>query len=128
MAVALSFSLGLCVPVALSNCRHENTFWLTTGLFPQEFIIAMPQTVKLSVVKTYTVNVKKLEFECCDGAQPVNFERVFEHVSTSDQGGKIQREVHKMTARQCKFLRFTITAAFDNFAAVHMIKVEGTPA
>lgn len=35
-------------------CRDEKTFWLTTGLFPQELVIALPKTQSLTQIRTRT--------------------------------------------------------------------------
>jgi len=44
-------AFSLCVVL---TCRKENTFWMTTGMFPQELILSFPKTLQLSNVTTNT--------------------------------------------------------------------------
>uniref|UniRef100_A0A8B9RDC3 F5/8 type C domain-containing protein n=1 Tax=Astyanax mexicanus TaxID=7994 RepID=A0A8B9RDC3_ASTMX len=39
------------------------TFWLSTGMFPQEFIIRFPDNMKVSLISVHSFNVKHLRIE-----------------------------------------------------------------
>mmetsp|Transcript_13880 Transcript_13880/g.43988 ORF Transcript_13880/g.43988 Transcript_13880/m.43988 type:complete len:306 (+) Transcript_13880:330-1247(+) len=72
----------------------DRSFWITTGLFPQEFIVAMDGVVSINKIKTLTTNVRKLSVERSDSSQPEKFEKLFEigaprstHAAAGVEGG-----------------------------------------
>ena len=42
---------------ALFVCRNDRTFWITTGLYPQQFILQFVGEAEISKIKTTTTNV-----------------------------------------------------------------------
>ncbi len=38
--------------------RKTETFWISTGMFPQEFIIRFPDNMKISTVSIHSYNSK----------------------------------------------------------------------
>lgn len=42
---------------------NRDTFWSTTGMFPQEFVISFPSTVEIDAIKMTCSNGKELT--CC---------------------------------------------------------------
>ncbi|KAI4591376.1 hypothetical protein MJG53_020385, partial [Ovis ammon polii x Ovis aries] len=78
---------------------NPETFWTTTGMFPQEFIICFHKHVRIEklVIQSYFELLNHLylffPLQACDG-----------HVT---------------------YLRFIIVSAFDHFASVHSVSAEG---
>lgn len=67
---------------------------MTTGLFPQQFIIQLKDEVSFAKLKTVTTNVRKISFERCKETAPTTFEKFYEVELASPQGGRIQQETH----------------------------------
>ncbi|XP_066548387.1 intraflagellar transport protein 25 homolog isoform X2 [Amia ocellicauda] len=81
-------SSGAQVILATSNDENyppENiidgsseTFWVSTGMFPQEFIIRFSNPVKVSLVTLQCYNVKHLKIEKSASNEAADFEAVIE--------------------------------------------------
>ncbi|KAM9283409.1 intraflagellar transport protein 25 homolog isoform 2-T2 [Morus bassanus] len=80
----------------------SETFWTTTGMFPQEFIIGFPKCVKIS----------KVAIQC--------------YLDLQHTEGQLQTEEFPLPDFQATYLRFIIKSAFDHFVSVHRVMAEGT--
>ncbi|XP_029419339.1 intraflagellar transport protein 25 homolog isoform X3 [Nannospalax galili] len=80
---------------------NSETFWTTTGMFPQEFIICFHKHVKIEklVIQSY-----------------------LDLVHTE---GQLQNEEIVVHDGYATFLRFILVSAFDHFVSVHSISAEG---
>ncbi|XP_048352334.1 intraflagellar transport protein 25 homolog isoform X2 [Sphaerodactylus townsendi] len=87
-------------PENIIDGRSE-TFWTTTGLFPQEFIISLHKCVMIS----------KLTIQC--------------YLDLEYKEGELQIEEFSFPEFQATHLRFIILSAFDTFVSVHRIIAEG---
>ncbi|KAG1652541.1 hypothetical protein FOA52_007882 [Chlamydomonas sp. UWO 241] len=101
----------------------ENSFWITTGLFPQEFVIQLSKPIQVSQIVVLSLNVKKLAVERCDSDKPTTFEKVFE-VDLQNREGRLQTERHQVNIK-AKFLKFTLLAGYADFATVNRVSVVG---
>lgn len=104
----------------------HNTFFATTGMFPQEFIIGLKEETRILEVKTTTKNVKKMSIARVIPTQSIASSKVvWKDIAEKefDSHGKIQVEVHQLNNVSVKFLRFTILSAFDNFCAVFSVRI-----
>ncbi|XP_062920029.1 intraflagellar transport protein 25 homolog isoform X1 [Mobula hypostoma] len=81
---------------------NTETFWITTGMFPQEFIIRFPEVVQINCVKIHCYNE-------------------LEHAEE-----QLQLEEFALDGTRATHLRFVIKSAFDHFVSVHKVTVEGT--
>ncbi|XP_035107452.2 intraflagellar transport protein 25 homolog isoform X2 [Callithrix jacchus] len=81
---------------------NPDTFWTTTGMFPQEFIICFHKHVRIErlVIQSY-------------------FDLVHRE-------GQLQNEEIMARDGSATYLRFIIVTAFDHFASVHSVSAEGT--
>ncbi|XP_073752821.1 intraflagellar transport protein 25 homolog isoform X4 [Callorhinus ursinus] len=80
---------------------NPETFWTTTGMFPQEFIICFHKHVRIErlVIQSYFDLVHK--------------------------EGQLQNEEIMTQDGHATHLRFIIISAFDHFASVHSVSAEG---
>ncbi|XP_058031158.1 intraflagellar transport protein 25 homolog isoform X3 [Ahaetulla prasina] len=80
---------------------RSETFWTTTGMFPQEFIISFHKCVTISklTIQCY------LELQCKDG--------------------ELQTEDFSFPEIQATYLRIIILSASDAFVSVHRVIAEG---
>merc|ERR1711976_125326 len=103
----------------------SDTFWTSTGLFPQQFILSFASLMNLNTIKIECGNVKRLLFERSVQNEPTDFEPIqekeLEHVEGQWQMEEIP--VSNMTAQH---LRVSIKGAHDHFIAVHSLHVDGS--
>eukprot|EP00899_Mesostigma_viride_P004102 jgi/Mesvir1/13693/Mv02126-RA.1 len=104
----------------------ENCFWTTTGMFPQEIIITLKGKLEVTKIKLSTTSVKKVIVERTEGPQPSKFEKLFE-VELQDKGNRMQTESHQVGNIPAKHLKLILVSAWDDFATVHKVIVEGVP-
>ncbi|XP_029367264.1 intraflagellar transport protein 25 homolog [Echeneis naucrates] len=102
---------------------NTKTFWMSTGMFPQEFIIRFAELTKISAVTVDTYNVKHLKIEKNTSQKASQFESVtekeFEH-----REGRLQSNVISLNGSSATHLRFIITAGYDHFVSVHKVNVK----
>ncbi|XP_040010122.1 intraflagellar transport protein 25 homolog [Xiphias gladius] len=126
-------SLGAKVVVATSSDEshppeniidgNTKTFWMSTGMFPQEFIIRFAEPTKLSAVTVDSYNVKNLKIEKNTSQNAFQFESVtekeFEHTD-----GHLQSNAISLNGSSATHLRFIITTGYDHFVSVHRVSVQ----
>ncbi|XP_006002611.1 intraflagellar transport protein 25 homolog [Latimeria chalumnae] len=104
---------------------QPETFWTTTGMFPQEFIISFTNLVKIATVTVQSYNVQSLSIEKSVSTDPVNFEKCTEkHLEQSE--GHIQTEEFALGGTSARYMRFIIKSGFDHFVSIHRVIVEGS--
>ncbi|PNF42569.1 hypothetical protein B7P43_G05436 [Cryptotermes secundus] len=105
LAVQLSYIVAVfaCYVATLLEAGYgqRNTYWCTTGLYPQSFIITFPNPVIISLIKIRSY----LELDITDHCHQV----------------KLLHEA-KFIARH---LRFTIRSGYDHVCAVYRVEVQG---
>ncbi|MEE6495609.1 hypothetical protein FKM82_002095 [Ascaphus truei] len=57
---------------------NPETFWTTTGMFPQEFIISLRGLLKISKITLQSTWIRSLRIEKSVSKEPINFERFVE--------------------------------------------------
>ncbi|XP_044053997.1 intraflagellar transport protein 25 homolog [Siniperca chuatsi] len=126
-------SLGAKVVVATSSDEnhppenitdgHTKTFWMSTGMFPQEFIIRFAEPLEISAVTVDSYNVKHLKIEKNTSQNASQFEFVtekdFEHTE-----GHLQSNAISLNGSSATHLRFIITSGYDHFVSVHRVSVQ----
>nr|XP_058956069.1 intraflagellar transport protein 25 homolog [Pocillopora verrucosa]XP_058965715.1 intraflagellar transport protein 25 homolog [Pocillopora verrucosa] len=132
--VALS-SAGATIALATSfdeNHPPENiidgsldTFWPTTGMFPQEFIITFSALMSIGNIKFLSSNVKSLCIEKSTKTEPVDFEPLVDK-EYENLEGQMQRDEIKIPVTSACHLRFLIKSGFDHFVSIHNVSVDGT--
>uniref|UniRef100_A0A672TVB2 Intraflagellar transport 25 n=1 Tax=Strigops habroptila TaxID=2489341 RepID=A0A672TVB2_STRHB len=88
----------------------SETFWTTTGMFPQEFIIGFPKCVKISKVAIQSYLVRTLRIERSVSEDPVGFEECIEK-DLEHTEGQLQKEefpVSIYSLRQQRFMKWDV--------------------
>ena len=58
---------------------NDRSFWTTTGLYPQEFVIQLSESnVEITRMKTLTTNVGRIVVERSEAVAATNWEKVYE--------------------------------------------------
>jgi len=103
------------------------TFWISTGMFPQELMVALPSLSSLNAVRVYTTNVKSMSLECGE-SKTGDFSQLFsvelerqQPMLRQRQTGKVRRTTH------ARYLRLRILNGWKQFVAVHALVAEGAP-
>ncbi|XP_055258069.1 intraflagellar transport protein 25 homolog isoform X2 [Moschus berezovskii] len=104
--------------------RNPETFWTTTGMFPQEFIICFHKHVKIEKLIIRSYFVRTLRIEKSTSKEPVDFEQWIERDLVHTEG-QLQNEEILARDGHVTYLRFIIVSAFDHFASVHSVSAEG---
>ena len=68
----------------------QSTFWTSTGLFPQEFVLKLGSGASINKIKTSTTNVRHFVVESCDGPSPVAWVPVFDLEVSNTGTGQLQ--------------------------------------
>jgi len=77
----------------------DSTFWVTTGLYPQEIVVALPKLTDVTRLTTVSMNVRKLVIEKCETDRPYTFEKALEAELTNMGSRGLQTETHQV--RMC---------------------------
>ena len=99
----------------------ESTFWMTTGLYPHEFIISLEERQQISKVKLWSSHVRKLTVEKCESSSCDRFEKVFE-VELQDKPNRLQTESQQCNFK-AKFVKFIIGSGWDDFCSINKVSL-----
>ncbi|XP_034094346.1 intraflagellar transport protein 25 homolog [Gymnodraco acuticeps] len=126
-------SLGAKVVVASSSDENHppenitdgntNTFWMSTGMFPQEFIIRFAEPTDISTVTVDSYNVKHVKIEKNTSQSASQFESVTEKEFQQTEG-HLQSNAISLNGSGAIHLRLIITSGYDHFASVHRVSVQ----
>ncbi|KAK5871596.1 hypothetical protein PBY51_004468 [Eleginops maclovinus] len=126
-------SLGAKVVVASSSDEnhppenitdgHTNKFWMSTGMFPQEFILRFAEPTNISAVTVDSYNVKHLKIERNTSQNANQFESVTEKEFQQTEG-HLQSNAISLNGSSATHLRFIITSGYDHFVSVHRVSVQ----
>lgn len=113
---------------------NERTYWISTGLFPQEIILELCRPSRVSSVKIVVTHVRSVRIEGAEES-PVNFQVLAEEELDDKHGGVQVREMQCRFGSGCntgeegliEFIRVSILSAWHDFASVHRVHVEGEP-
>ncbi|XP_028589252.1 intraflagellar transport protein 25 homolog [Podarcis muralis] len=110
-------------PENITDGKSE-TFWTTTGMFPQEFIICFHKCVTISKLTIQCYCVQTLRIEKSVSKDPVDFEECIEK-ELQHKEGELQTEEFSFPEIQATYLRFIILSGYDAFVSVHRVIAEG---
>ncbi|XP_072520917.1 intraflagellar transport protein 25 homolog [Salminus brasiliensis] len=99
------------------------TFWMSTGMFPQEFIIRFPDNMKVSLISVHSFNVKRLRIEKNTLEEADKFE-VMAEKELDQTENSLQTNDISLDGSHATHLRFLIISGYDHFVSVHKVSVE----
>ncbi|KAL0979766.1 hypothetical protein UPYG_G00189370 [Umbra pygmaea] len=102
---------------------NTETFWISTGMFPQEFIICFAESMKISRLTMHCYNVKTFKLEKSISDDATDFEPISEN-ELEHMEGHLQTSDIPLNEMNATHLRFIITSGHDHFISVHRISVE----
>eukprot|EP01061_Rhynchopus_euleeides_P030292 TRINITY_DN50377_c0_g1_i1.p1 TRINITY_DN50377_c0_g1~~TRINITY_DN50377_c0_g1_i1.p1 ORF type:complete len:163 (+),score=37.51 TRINITY_DN50377_c0_g1_i1:377-865(+) len=108
----------------------SNTFWTTTGMFPQEVLLGFKEnTVSLTRLKTSSCGVRRLVVQASSETQPIKFKAILdvelgERPSSSRQTETFQ--INSTVGSGVRFLKLVMQSGWEDFATIHSVAVDGT--
>ncbi|KAM3914686.1 intraflagellar transport protein 25 homolog [Leptodactylus fuscus] len=104
---------------------NPETFWTTTGMFPQEFVISVSGLQKIGKITIEGSLIRNLKIYTSASKEPTNFEpcveKELEHVE-----GHFHTEEMTFPGVQATHLRFVILSGYDHFISVRSVSAEST--
>ncbi|KAM9686801.1 intraflagellar transport protein 25 homolog isoform 4-T6 [Trichechus inunguis] len=79
---------------------NPETFWTTTGMFPQEFIICFHKHVRIEKLVIQSYFVRTLRIEKSTSKEPVDFEQWIERDLVHTEGRLQNEEIAKDTSKK----------------------------
>lgn len=122
--VSLATSSDERYPAESVTDGSSSTFWMSTGTFPQEFIITLADVTSIQSMRIECYNVRKLAVEHSISSEPINFEPLSE-IELEHNESNLQTEDINVKIVQAQHLRFIIRSAYDHFTSVHRVSVAG---
>ncbi|KAK3089811.1 hypothetical protein FSP39_006708 [Pinctada imbricata] len=104
---------------------NSDTFWSSTGLFPQEVVITYTSMMRMSRIEIACYNVKNVMFQYSKDIEPLNFQDLFEKELDSTDG-QLQLEEFPVNNVEAQHLRVVIESGHDHFVSIHKLTVNGT--
>jgi len=103
---------------------NDNTFWISTGLYPQEIILKTnPEGCALKSLKTVSTNIKSLKVDATIDPEPVNFQPLVVPTSLERKDGRLQSKDFTVNTENTRYLRLTILEGYHDFTTVHKVEV-----
>merc|ERR1739838_765094 len=100
-------------PDAMLDGRPD-TFWATSGLYPQQFVVSLPTVSVIDTVALTSYNVRKVVVARSVKSNPTDFEDFSEKELEHDEG-KLQNAVVSSDQISAAHIRITITAGYGHF-------------
>ncbi|KAI8930292.1 galactose-binding domain-like protein, partial [Entophlyctis helioformis] len=101
------------------------TFWISTGLYPQEFVVSFPAPVSISKIIVSSMKVAHWNIEACKTDKPLQFESISDQ-SLEDTDNVLQTHaVSPQDPLVARHLRFEATRGYSPFISVHRLVVYG---
>jgi heat shock protein beta-11 len=120
MEVVAATSYDIRHPPSAIVDGDAKSFWSSTGLFPQEFVLRLPAKASLSKLRIRCANIKHLVVERCDGASAVNFSSYVEQDLPDIDG--VQDVTVPTPGFPVTFLKVRITSAYVDFVFVYSVE------
>eukprot|EP00928_Gymnodinium_smaydae_P083371 TRINITY_DN6660_c0_g2_i1.p1 TRINITY_DN6660_c0_g2~~TRINITY_DN6660_c0_g2_i1.p1 ORF type:complete len:487 (-),score=118.78 TRINITY_DN6660_c0_g2_i1:52-1341(-) len=114
------------------SCPVENvlafdtgSYWLSTGLYPQEILLRLERPCSLACVQLAATKVRRIRIEGCQEAVPVNFQPLCERELPDAGSGGVQREEFACETvwGHIAFVRVHILSGWHDFCSVQGLRV-----
>lgn len=104
--------------------NDETTFWMTTGLFPQEAVLQFKHPAQITRITTVTGKVKNMIVYAANDSALTDWVEID---VTNLPGQPIKQcETHQLNSQRTSYgIKIVITKGWGQFAAIYLVKVEG---
>ena len=77
-------------PSSILAGGDNNSFWISTGIFPQEIVIQLGVASSIKSVDITSMGIRKIQLDKCEGPQANNWE-IVSAAEANDADGDLQR-------------------------------------
>jgi len=113
-------------PAATVIDGDAKTFWYTTGLFPQEVVIAFNKEVIPANVHIVSRHVRRFTVFKCDKSEPKSWDEVWNSGEVDRNLDALQHTQKQLSIKSpVRFLKLRLDAGWEEFVAVYEVQVEG---
>eukprot|EP00927_Polykrikos_kofoidii_P062425 TRINITY_DN57236_c0_g1_i1.p1 TRINITY_DN57236_c0_g1~~TRINITY_DN57236_c0_g1_i1.p1 ORF type:complete len:210 (+),score=25.86 TRINITY_DN57236_c0_g1_i1:313-942(+) len=106
----------------------NTTFWMSTGLYPQEILLLLPQPAVVSSVRLSCTQVREVRIEGCVEDNPVNFKMMMMGEIQDNQGALQTSTMTSGNHDLCvRYVRVLILSGWHDFCSVHRVFIDGHP-
>ena len=99
-----------------------STFYMTTGLYPQEITLELSEIRDIRQVIISHINVCGFEVYGCDNNPSLQFNKIGE-IHTQNLP-RICTETIQCKGHQCKYLKIVILNGYGRFTSIHNVKID----
>ncbi|KAI9326123.1 hypothetical protein BDR26DRAFT_877953 [Obelidium mucronatum] len=107
------------------------SFWVSTGLYPQEFIITLPTLYVIKKITIWSMKVAGWTISRTGSEKQFDFDEVYSEDIEDTPDSTLQvtsftvsySDVHRAAA--AKHIKFSIRKGYSDFVAVHRIAIQG---
>mmetsp|Transcript_143 Transcript_143/g.358 ORF Transcript_143/g.358 Transcript_143/m.358 type:complete len:228 (+) Transcript_143:70-753(+) len=108
---------------------RDGTYWISTGLFPQEIILRLGQPTLVVSLQLRATGVRAVTVEGSSEERPLNFKALAE-AELADAGDRLQVKELRCdgnadSAQPSEWIRLVFASGWGDFCSVHKIAVEG---
>ncbi|TPX61718.1 hypothetical protein PhCBS80983_g00998 [Powellomyces hirtus] len=105
---------------------NTKSFWMTTGLFPQEIIVSLPTLISITKIIITSTKVAHWTADISMNEKPNHFERLTaQDVDDGDQGFQLVTLNLPKSDNTARHIRLGITKGHGPFVSIHKIAVYG---
>ncbi|CAD7969034.1 unnamed protein product [Amoebophrya sp. A25] len=128
-SILLTTSLDPAYPEENMLDPNEKTFWLSTGMFPQEILMQIGghsnamAGIGGSIVRIASTGIRELRLEVSkdETEYPVNFATQDTLRLDNTAGSRLQHT--ELQVPQARFLKLVILSGYSEFPSVHKLEV-----
>ncbi|CAF0931334.1 unnamed protein product [Rotaria sordida] len=122
--VSMASSADQDYPASNILDSSEKVFWMTTGLYPQEFIITFKEPIEFRHIRFVTSNVKRFVMFTTSNQEPKNFETIFEKTLPNNENNLQITDYTLDRSIDVRHFKCVILAGYDSFSSVHSLKFD----
>ncbi|EGF84159.1 hypothetical protein BATDEDRAFT_84886 [Batrachochytrium dendrobatidis JAM81] len=101
------------------------TFWVSTGLFPQEITVSFANPAMISKIIIVSMKVGHLSVDSSSTELPVNFSTILDQVVEDTDGSLQTISISPKEAQVTRHLRLKINKGYAPFVSIHRLVVYG---
>ncbi|KAI9103038.1 galactose-binding domain-like protein [Phlyctochytrium arcticum] len=104
----------------------SRTFWVSTGLFPQELMVTMPALITVRKIVITCMKVGRISVECCSTDKAQHFDgKVTQDLEESEQTIQTCTITPAVETQTAKHIRVAVTKGFSPFIGIQKVIVYG---
>jgi heat shock protein beta-11 len=103
---------------------NDQTYWISTGLYPQEILVQLCSPAIVTSLMIASTHVRQLRIEGCHEDMPINFQLLADG-DLVDKNGDIQvKELPCHEDKPLRYIRMMILSGWHDFCSVHRLQVK----